>query len=232
MPYSDSVAVLLAGRAGVYRLLQNLLGNEPSQETVRQLSSEDNHEVLSLFRSGGGEYQKALSTFESVSQEIVADKTEAIECLVIGFTRLFVGPGMVEAAPWESYYVSKDNSLFQEATLEVRKEYVCQGLLPQGYPSVADDHLALELDYLARLAERMLDAYDTADYGAVLGFLEASEAFLRRHLLVWAPRFAEALAKAAHAYFYSATADLLVAFLAVDLQALCEVMEQLGKQGL
>jgi TorA maturation chaperone TorD len=94
---------------------------------------------------------------------------------------LFVGPGRVEANPWESTYVSSDNTIFQKVTLEVRKAFVSQELLPAAYPNVADDHIALELDFMAALAGRADDAYRAADCQKFRTALEASRDFLDKH---------------------------------------------------
>src|SRR5512141_200255 len=37
------------------------------------------------------------------------------------YTRLFIGPGEVQVAPWESVYFSKDNLIFPKEPLEVRE---------------------------------------------------------------------------------------------------------------
>jgi TorA maturation chaperone TorD len=218
-----SVSILLAGRAGVYRILQNLLGNEPSEEALQQLKSAAAHDVLSLFATEEGEYKQALDVLLAEAAVCCSGGAEAIERLSNGFTALFVGPGKVEADPWESFYLSRDNTLFQSITLEVRKAYVAQGLLPQAYPHVADDHVALELDFMARLAERLEDAFESNDSHKASEYLLASESFAREHLINWIPAFAEVLGKAQHSYFYREAGNLLVAFLPIDLQVLEEI---------
>jgi TorA maturation chaperone TorD len=223
----NSVSILLAGRAGVYRILQNLLGNEPNEETLQQLGSAAVHDVFFLFATEEGEYRRALDALLAEAAACCQDGSEAIEQLHNGFTALFVGPGKVEADPWESFYLSRDNTLFQSITLEVRKEYVAQGLLPQAYPNVADDHVALELDFMARLAQRLEDAFEAKDFYAVTAYLSASESFVRKHLINWIPAFVEVLGKARHSYFYREAGNVLAAFLFIDLQVLEETREAL-----
>jgi TorA maturation chaperone TorD len=221
----NSVSVLLAGRAGVYRILQNLLGNEPNEETFQQLESTITRDIFSLFATDEGEYKQALDALLAEAAVCRSGGTEALERLRNGFTALFVGPGKVEANPWESFYLSRDNTLFQSITLEVRKAYVAQGLLPQAYPNVADDHVALELDFMARLAEKLEDAFEANDSQKANDCLSASESFVREHLINWIPTFAEVLGNARHSCFYRETGNVLAAFLPIDLQALGEVRE-------
>jgi TorA maturation chaperone TorD len=226
-PTENSVSILLAGRAGVYRILQGLLGNEPNEEILQQLGSAAVHDVLSLFATAEGEYGQALDVLLAEAAVCRSGGTEAIEQLSNGFTALFVGPGKVEADPWESFYLSRDNTLFQSTTLEVRKAYVAQGLLPQAYPNVADDHVALELDFMARLAERLEDAFEANDSQRAGEYLFASESFIREHLINWIPAFVKVLGKARHSYFYREAGNVLAAFLPIDLQVLKEIREVL-----
>ncbi|MDR1184729.1 MAG: molecular chaperone TorD family protein [Coriobacteriales bacterium] len=222
MPEKAQISVLLAGRAGVYRVLQNLLGNEPTAETVEQLNGMAAQAVLSLFASDKGEYQQALGVLFAVAKDCQTSGPDALERLQNSFTRLFVGPGKVEADPWESYYATNNRVLFQESTLEVRKAYVAQGFIPQSYPHVADDHIALELDFMAQLAQRALDSFMAGDSEKTASALAASKNFLDTHLLAWVPLFADHLAHAKHAGFYGEVGHVLEAFLPIDYSALDE----------
>lgn len=222
---NESVAVLLSGRLGVYRILQNALGNEPNVEMLASFADQSTREVLSLFVTKEGEYGRAVGNlFEAAASEKVSS-IDFVNQLRDDFTRLFVGPGNVEVEPWESVYLSKDRVLFQPSTLEVRRSYVEQGLLPQNYPKVADDHIALELDFMASLADKALRAHLANDEEERDRRLIAAKAFLEQHLLVWVPAFAEKLRQVPHGQFYCLIGDLLQAYLHEDLEAIEEILQ-------
>jgi TorA maturation chaperone TorD len=223
----DNISILLAGRTGVYRTLQNILGNEPSKEMLEQLSAKATQSVFLLFDNEEDGFKPLLETLFSAAEECLNHGSEALDRLESGFTRLFVGPGAVEAPPWESFYVRGEKAIKQRTSLEVRKAYVAQGLIPAAYPSVADDHIAIELDFLTRLAQRASDAYAINDVPATLLAVDASEMFLREHLLKWVSAFASAVANARHASFYQETAAVLEAFLPIDLEALADLQNAL-----
>ncbi|MDR1014003.1 MAG: molecular chaperone TorD family protein [Coriobacteriales bacterium] len=231
MPDMDNVRVLLSARAGVYRTLQNALGNEPSREMLEQLTGDAAQGVLLLFDTGQKGYREAVESLLAVSAEHLEGGDEALSALEGRFTRLFVGPGGTEGNPWESFYLNTDKAIRQGVTLEVRKAYVAQGLIPQAYPSVSDDHMAIELDFLAKLAERAEEAWTDDDAGKALDALDAldaSEAFLRGHLMRWAGLFAAALGRAKHgASFYQELSEVLTAFVPIDLEALAEIQNEI-----
>jgi TorA maturation chaperone TorD len=224
MPSNDSVRILLAGRTGVYRTLQNALGNEPSTEMLEQFCSKEAQSVFLLFDTSGETYRRALEALFVASAEILAGEKEAMDRMEGRFTRLFVGPAGLEGNPWEAFHLSKEKTIKQVLTLEVRKAYVAQGLIPSAYPAVSDDHIAIELDFLAKLALRAEDAWAAGDIEKCSGALIASQDFINEHLMKWVPKFTAALFAAKHgAAFYQETAAVLQAFLPIDLESIDEL---------
>ena len=110
-----------------------------------------------------------------------------LDALTWDFNRLFVGPGEMLAPPWESVHRSKTKLTFQESTLQVRALYEAFGVQAPALHREPDDHLALELDFLATLSERAVEAVGGGD-GKQLGrCLQTQRDFLQDHLLAWAP---------------------------------------------
>lgn len=231
MAVTDSGAVLLAARAAVYRTIQNLLGNEPSIDFLTQLAGDTAREVLAIFGQAEVEYSAALEELYAVLCNGLESADQFQAKLENSFTRLFVGPGNVEAAPWEPLYLGKENTLFQPSTLEVRRAYVAQGFIPRQYPNVADDHIALELDFMAALAERSEAAFLEKDNQGAAECLVASKDFLEQHLLVWVPAFVKALRAAKYSYFYQEVGNLLEVFLPIDQHALDELIHEAAAAG-
>jgi len=105
--------------------------------------------------------------------------------------------------------------LFQRSTLEVRNFYRSQGFIPAEYPHVADDHLAIELDFMAQLALRMLEAAQANDEEVYKNSLVASREFLDEHLLKWVPQYVVDLQEE-QAVFYPLVVRALQLFLQKD----------------
>ena len=78
---------------------------------------------------------------------------EQLGALTWDFNRLFVGPGEMLAAPWESVYRSKTKLTFQEPTLQVRATYERFGVQAPAMHREPDDHLGLELAFMATLSD-------------------------------------------------------------------------------
>ena len=96
-----------------------------------------------------------------------------VEALNQEATRLFEGPGQPVAPPYGSYYLNGKRLMGQEA-IAVRTAYLAAQMLPDLESHQPPDHLALELGFLATLANAMTDE--------TVGHLRG---FINDHVLSW-----------------------------------------------
>jgi TorA maturation chaperone TorD len=120
-------------------------------------------------------------------REYVQDNSGALHAaLSDDYNRLFIGPGKVLAPPWESVYKTKDRLIFQEHTLEVRKWYSRFGLESETIYREPDDHIGLELIFIAHLASLGLHATENQDNEPLKDLISAQRQFLQEHPMSWA----------------------------------------------
>ena len=121
-------------------------------------------------------------------------------------------------------YATGEPLLFQESTLAVRDAYRRAGYAAAGYPHEADDHLAVELDFMATLAADASAAFGAGDEERCANLLAVQRDFLREHLLTWVAAFAERLAgSAGDGAFYPRFAELAALVCARDADVLEEL---------
>lgn len=214
MIVNDEIAVLMECRAFIYKLFQCLSGMEPTSELLSALRNDDTRVALDLLCGDRAEYG-------DIYTELCAAAETHADDLRGEYTRHFIGPRSLIAPPWESVYRSDEHLLFDKNTLKVREIYKDNGYIPEGYPSVADDHLALELDFMRLLAERLLLAYEAADRDSVYDLYGHTVKFLNEHLLVWVPEYSRRLQ--GHGVFYPLAGLLLCEVLKAD-KTLLELM--------
>ena len=109
----------------------------------------------------------------------------------------------------------------------MRNTYRQFGLLPEGYPRVADDSLALELHFMALLAQRSLDAFYAGKNEELAADLSGSADFLKKHLLVWVPKFLERMKGAKSNILYPQMCLVLDEFLRKDAGTVQEILKAL-----
>ena len=223
----EAVELLLSNRLFLYSLMHKLFGREPDEELLNILTDEHTGEAFGLLSEEEKDIMDRTAVFLS---EIREEKQNPafLEETKDEYTRLFIGPVSLVAPPWESVYGQKDAMLFQESTLEVRNTYRQYGLIPEGYPHVADDSLALELHFMALLAQRGLDAFYAGKNDELTADLTGSSDFLKKHLLVWVPKFLERMKGAKTSILYPQMCLVLDEFLRKDAETVKEVLQALG----
>ena len=223
----EAVELLLSNRLFLYSLMHKLFGREPDEELLNILTDEHTGEAFGLLSEEEKDIMDRTAVFLG---EIREEKQNPafLEEAKDEYTRLFIGPMSLVAPPWESVYGQKDAMLFQESTLEVRNTYRQYGLIPEGYPHVADDSLALELHFMALLAQRGLDAFYAGKNDDLTADLTGSSDFLKKHLLVWVPKFLERMKGAKTSILYPQMCLVLDEFLRKDAETLKEVLQALG----
>ena len=223
----EAVELLLSNRLFLYSLMHKLFGREPDEELLNILTDEHTGEAFGLLSEEEKDIMDRTAVFLS---EIREEKQNPafLEETKDEYTRLFIGPMSLVAPPWESVYGQKDAMLFQESTLEVRNTYRQYGLIPEGYPHVADDSLALELHFMALLVQRGLDAFYAGKNDDLTADLTGSSDFLKKHLLVWVPKFLERMKGAKTSILYPQMCLVLDEFLRKDAETVKEVLQALG----
>ena len=79
--------------------------------------------------------------------------------------QLFIGSGMPAAPPWESFYRTEERLMFSNHTLEVRAFYERFGLVSERKEQEPEDHIGLELEFMACLCDRQGECLRKGDVG-------------------------------------------------------------------
>lgn len=202
----------LENRAGLYNLLRACYAyplDEALLENILNLTVEAD----SPLTGGIAEMQSRLRGEPSLK--------DAAESLNVEMTRLFEGPGLPIAPPYASYYLN-NKQLMGPPAVAARQFYLQWRALPETELRLPDDHIALELGFLAHLAQEVLRAEDEADRVALFS---ASREFIQNHLKPWLPPFIAAQAKVEVDAFFLGLSRLLRETVEADLVWLDTVVE-------
>jgi TorA maturation chaperone TorD len=220
----EQIELILVGRSYVYQMLQVLFAAEPEADILRDVVSRNSRETVSLmFEPDVPEVRDFCACLSEAEKSLEKNEAAYVDALRSEYTRLFIGPAALAAPPWESVYTTQEKILFHEATLEVRRFYYKRNFLPTGYPNVADDHIAIELDFMYRLAAKTLESHTSEATEEVLALVADQRDFLTGHLLKWSGRYAEALGSTKAGPLYPAAARFANFFLRVDVATLDEL---------
>lgn len=194
-----------AARAGVYRLLSSVFAEEPSREFLAGLRQ-----------------PAALDALKEMGLDFAADFTDTpldtlSEILACEYTTLFASPGGVP--PLESARLT--GRMQQEPCLAVQADYRRLGFAMQGGRfAIFEDHLGVELAYLAALLARAEKAANACDEREFRRLDKEVKRFLSLHPGRWARGYARQVERATEHSFYREMAKLLGGFIASEIEHL------------
>lgn len=106
-----------------------------------------------------------------------------------------------KVSPFESVHRDRDGLVFDEQTLKVREAYRNLGLQVPALNREPDDHVGIELDFVARCLLGALDGLDAGNEDAAAQYLTEARRFLDEHVNQWAPEMLLEAAGAADTQF-------------------------------
>jgi putative dimethyl sulfoxide reductase chaperone len=203
----EAIKTELVGEALLFGLLGKILYGDLDKAWLDSLIA---GEVFSEVPFGGNQLEiqqglELLSRWSTENREGIS--TEEFKNLQYDQLRLLIGLDRVLAPVWESVYFNENRLVFQQQTHQVREWYARFGLQIERFNREPDDHIGLELSFIAHLASRALNAQET-DPQCFDDFVEAQRQFLSEHLLRWGPAWAKLVKQHAGTDFYRGVAHL------------------------
>ncbi len=207
-------------RSATYGLLSRLYRVEVDEEFLKEMKG-------MRFPAATGNSQvdegyRLIATFLSNTWG------NTITDLAIDYVRTFIGHGVdafSAAYPYESVYTSEKRLMMQDARDEVLAIYRSQGLDKQETWKEAEDHLALELEFMQILANRTVDALKAGDEDAAIDLLTTQKNFLEDHLMAWVPMMTSDMRRFAKTDLYRGLASLTDGFMTVDFEFLQDLLQ-------
>jgi putative dimethyl sulfoxide reductase chaperone len=138
------------------------------------------------------------------------------EALAVEHARLFAGlsESYGPAPPFESMHAGVPAQ--GESVPSMVDAYRAAGFDQIDVPAVPQDHLAVELRFMALLAAQESAARDRGDGERVRVLLTHQQRFIDDHLLSWVPAYCERIAVATREAFFAAVAHMTAETLALD----------------
>ena len=192
----------LIGEILLLGLINKSLQSYPDIEWLQSLIDEDIFSESPL-----GEEQPEIQAGMNYLQKWAEANKKGIseksyQDLKLDFTRLFIGLGEPLAPVWESTYFNPDRLVFQEQTIEVRNWYRRFGLETEKLHKEPDDHIGLELSFIANLSSQALEALEMNDEIKFNALIQSQEEFLSEHTMRWAMQWCSLVDENAQTDFY------------------------------
>ena len=199
---ADDVAVLV-----------RLHDRELDAATIAALHDDGFPATLALLPAGDAG-EAALARMRGAVAGLSADPAH-IDRLAADFAAIYL-TGACGASPYESVWLHDEHLACQQPMFELREIYAAAGLRVDDWRKRYDDHLVLQLQYLAQRLRSPQEDSTLATLGS----------FLDEHLGFWFPDFAGRVVARCDSDFYAALAALTAAW----LERLRAVIEEVSGQ--
>lgn len=206
----------LVGQHLAYQFLSKAFYEQPDADFIQMLV--DNHLFDDwMIDSEQVDMRAGLGLLRAYCQSW--DK-EQFQALKRDYMHLFIGPEHVLVPFWESVYLSPDHILYERQTLEVRQQYRRFGMALPENNIEPDDHLGLELLFVAYLFRLALAAVEQEQQESLNTILAGIRSFFDAHLLLWAGDCLQGIIQHAETPFLQGIAHLTLGCLAHTSEAL------------
>jgi len=128
--------------------------------------------------------------------------------------------------PYESVYTSPERKMNRAAREQVKDIYDAKGLVNANASILPEDHIGLELEYMALLCLEAQQYFKAKDRVSLAECLIEQKDFLAKHVLNWAPAFCADVEKFAATDFYKAVAKIADGFLRVEQGIVHDLVEE------
>ncbi len=186
-------------RANAYKILSELF--KYPDKRLTELSST----IFDTFSNLSPKFETLVNTLVTRLEH-----ENTLKDLQIEYSRLFVGPYQVEAAPFSSVYLDPQGLVMGESTIDAIEYYVDAGLNPNDDNKEPPDHISTELEFMYYLIFNSVVKNDTSKE-------TISKKFLTNHLSKWTGEFAKKLLKKSKDDFYSNLGTLLNSFISEEV---------------
>lgn len=196
-------AVLERSRSDIFRLLAACF-YQPLRDVFQEDLLKDLTASLEKLCPGAADYAEEMIKLLAVYP---------YEELLVDYSRLFVGPGGLLAAPYGSVYLERDRLVMGDSTMAVMAFYSSHGLVLDSEFKDLPDHIAVEIEFMHYLIFKEIEALDASDITTAVAVLESQDTFMNKFLCPWVDKFSGRMADGSETGFYRALAGCLSSFI-------------------
>ncbi len=191
-------------RIALYALISRLMMIEVDEQFLDQIEGDE--ALLSLFPN----YRDWQKRTEMAKKDLIEQYYN------VDFTNLF----LMHLVPYESFY-RRDDQMIESGgdnpVIELYNELDFRVELDAARV-VSADHIGVELEFMYMLCIAQKKALEAGDKEGVCELLEVQRAFLKEHLLEWAPMFLINAKRESRTPLYHDGSELTLEFLLSDFE--------------
>jgi len=165
--------------------------------------------------------ERALAAIEEGGRHATMNLAQGgADELEVEYNRLFVGPGAPRVYPYESLYRGSMSLVMGPSAGEALQAYRRAGLAINTAFKDLPDHVAVELEFMARLCCEEARAESAGRADLALRLKQEQRSFLDAHLATWLPAMCERVIRETTSTIYRGFAEIAATFVGWDRERL------------
>jgi TorA maturation chaperone TorD len=227
IPDKEIIIDVLAERNKSYRMLSRLYLKPLSEQEIDELAAVDFVAAAKALEDS----ELLAKGFNDMGRALTKRHTGTRQQLATDFTMCFDGVEALDgqvAVPYASVFLSEKALLNQEPRNEVYRLFRSESVSLRRGVNLPEDHLSVELEFLAVLSARASEALEAGDVDELDRDLELSRSFINEYILTWFPLFRDRALSILKTRFYRGVLEATEGYLQLDLTTIDGLLE-LGK---
>lgn len=196
-------------------MLASLHNVEPTKNLLETLRSENFPSGLGLYLVSDEGLQACELMIHALKDLPYLIDEEMLNHLAADYASIYLSHS-IQASPEESVWINEENLTHQETMFQVRDWYARYGLSSTNWRVRPDDHLVLELQFIAHLISTKPSEES----------LRETAQFMDEHLLRWVMRFAGRVAARCETPYFAAVAMLTAIYCEEMRDLLAEIINE------
>ena len=190
-------------------------------DTLREVNFPQNLGLVldTIYKDGDlTPYQLFAKSLEALPENI---DQQALDLLAVDYADIYLNHTL-HASPFESVWLDEDHLIQQEPMFQIREWYKRYGLETENWRIRSDDHLVLQLQFIAKLLDPELHLSENF---SLQQRLQDATMFMDEHLLIWLSDFCNLVQQRCKTDFYASVAVLTDAYIQELRTILAEITE-------
>jgi TorA maturation chaperone TorD len=206
---------LAEARMNTYAFLSQAFLSEPTEQLVSGFL--DENLISSLPETDEDDGTHPLRSFK-------ATYDGNIESLVHEFEALFVVPiRQTYVTPFASVFLT--GMVGQGPTMAARQFYQEAGLAVDEGTFESPDHVGMELEFMAMLCKKEIDALNAGEEDGVRNILALEGRFIKDHLMTWIPQLSEEILSKGMTDFYKGVSRFMKDYITFDRDLVDDLLD-------
>lgn len=196
-------------RCGFYGFLASIYQFEPTTEQIESMAAQ-------RFPLDDPDFGPG---YASIAEYLRHRDSGTRQELAVDYAHVFLGAGQYDkrmAPPYESVYTSEEHLLMQDSRDGAVQSYRAEGLDLPAENTTPEDHISFEMQFMAKLIERAVAAFDDGDEARYEDLAGKQRVFYEGHLQNWVGDFCDDIERFCQTGFYKGIAQVTRAFMRME----------------